>query len=405
MLWAESGRLAIVLPRTLTMSIGDAQLRHILAHELAHIVRRDHWGNLLSFFVTSLFWWNPTAWLARRELRVAAESCCDAMAINRLAGSRKAYAETLLAVVDFVTSNKPFQPTVAATFGGSRSLKRRIEMIANPNVRTSLSRSGLLLVVCGVVSLALAPARAQQEAPNTSGAATAGSERPGEPDEKEYWGFKTTITWPPGAKAKSFDASGDEAPGPGEKESSDARVDWLSFLSALNKTLPGAKAKNFDASKDRVGPGDAGMGSGRLPGAGGKTKGVDGSMGTGALAPGAKTESSPGAKAGTESDAPAKNIPTLLKELTVPTDGVLAEVLQVHLRPGPETDPGAVAFVLRMRMIRADGGDAPLDRKAVLAFLSHLKQWAENVAARGVNMTLESIQGDGVDFEIAGTLR
>ncbi len=171
MLWAGSGRSTIVLPRTLTMSIGDDQLRHILAHELAHFVRRDHWGNLLSFVVTSLFWWNPVAWLARRELRTAAESCCDAMAINRLAGSRKSYAETLLAVVDFVTSTKPFKPTLATTFGASRSLKRRIEMIANPNVKTSLSRSGLLLVACGVVSLTLLPARAQQEAPNKSNSA------------------------------------------------------------------------------------------------------------------------------------------------------------------------------------------------------------------------------------------
>ena len=171
MLWAGSGRSTIVLPRTLTMSIGDDQLRQILAHELAHLVRRDHWGNLLSFVVTSLFWWNPVAWLARRELRTAAESCCDAMAINRLAGSRKSYAETLLAVVDFVTSTKPFKPTLATTFGASRSLKRRIEMIANPNVKTSLSRSGLLLVACGVFSLTLLPARAQQEAPNTSNTA------------------------------------------------------------------------------------------------------------------------------------------------------------------------------------------------------------------------------------------
>jgi hypothetical protein len=351
--------LAIVLPRKLATSLGDAQLRHVLAHELAHFVRRDHWGSLLSFFVTSLFWWNPIAWLARRELRTAAEACCDGMAISRLAGSRKSYAETLLAVVDFVTSSKPFQPTVAATFGQSRSLKRRIEMIANPNVKTSLSRSGLLLVVCGVVSLTLAPARAQQEAANTSDTATAGSERPGEPGEKEYWDFKTTINWRPGAKAKSFYASGDRPPGPGGKGSFDASVDWLSFLSAVNKTLPGAK-----------------------------------------------TKSSPGNEVGPQSDA-QRSIPTVLKELSVPVDGVLAEVLQVRLRPSLETDPGAVKFVLHMNVIRADGGAAPPDWESVHAFLKH---WANTVTARGVKMMVEQLkmapadQGNGVDLKVSLTL-
>jgi len=343
MLWVESGRLAIVLPRALTMSIDDAQLQHILAHELAHFVRRDHWGNLLSFFVTSLFWWNPIAWLARRELRTAAESCCDAMAIDRLAGSRKSYAETLLTVVDFVTSSKPFQPTVATTFGESRSLKRRIEMIANPNVKTSLSRSGLLLVACGVVSLTLVPARAQQEVPNASGTAAAAPKQPS-----------------PGAG--SFDASTAQPPGPGGAGSSDDRENWISLLLAVNEMLPGAK-----------------------------------------------TESSPGTEASSESDA-QKGIPTILSELAnseLPGKSVRAFTRRVHIRRGPETDPGSMTLVLHITLIPADKGDAPLDGKTIHAFLS---QWFGNVTARGVKMMEEQIKtapsdrGNGVDLEVSLTL-
>ena len=58
------------------------------------MVRRDL-GNLLAFVVVSLFWWNPVAWLAWSELTSAAERACDALALERLAGSRKSYAATL----------------------------------------------------------------------------------------------------------------------------------------------------------------------------------------------------------------------------------------------------------------------------------------------------------------------
>jgi beta-lactamase regulating signal transducer with metallopeptidase domain len=166
LLWAGLRRSAIVLPKALLSSIHDEQLRQIFAHELAHLVRGDHWTNLFAFFVTSLFWWHPVSWLARRELRAAAESCCDAMAIERLAGSRRSYAATLLAVVDYVNRTDPIRPLVTITFGQSQALKRRIEMVANQHVKGKLTGSSRLLVACAVLSLTLLPARAQQPLAN-----------------------------------------------------------------------------------------------------------------------------------------------------------------------------------------------------------------------------------------------
>lgn len=98
MFWAEPGNLAIVLPRQFVISLSDDQQRCIIAHELGHVVRRDHRGNVFAFLVSTLFRWNPMAWLARRQISATAEACCDALALERLNGLRKSYAATLLTV-------------------------------------------------------------------------------------------------------------------------------------------------------------------------------------------------------------------------------------------------------------------------------------------------------------------
>jgi hypothetical protein len=150
-------------------------------------------------------------------------------------------------------------------------------------------------------------------------------------------------------------------------KSFDARVDWLSQLSALKKSI--------DASTAQV-PGTASAG---------------------------KTESSPDAETSPKSYASQRSLVTVLKEL--PADGeVLASVRQVRIRP----EEGSIEFVLRMDMIRADGGAAPPDVESVVAFLKH---WAENGAARGVKMMVKRIQtaptgrANAVDLEVAITLR
>jgi beta-lactamase regulating signal transducer with metallopeptidase domain/thiol-disulfide isomerase/thioredoxin len=163
MLWAPLGRATIMLPRKLVDSLGDDQVCNILAHELAHFVRRDHWSNTLAFLVTTIFWWNPLAWFARRQLATVAEACCDALALERSGGSRKSYAQTLLTVVDFVGSTPLPRPALSVSFGESGSLRRRFEVLADSSVTSSVSRAGWLLLSLGVAASVLVPARAQEK--------------------------------------------------------------------------------------------------------------------------------------------------------------------------------------------------------------------------------------------------
>ena len=172
--WLTGGRVSplllgglfhprLVLPVSLVERLDDDQLRHVVAHELAHFVRRDHLTNLLAFLATAVFWWYPVAWLARREARSAAEACCDSIALARASGSRKAYAQTLLTTVDFLSHASPPPPIFFAGFGESQSLKQRFELIADPAVNARFGRAGCILLGLGVFAAVIMPSRAATE--------------------------------------------------------------------------------------------------------------------------------------------------------------------------------------------------------------------------------------------------
>ena len=88
-------RPTVLLPEDLP--VGDAQFQLILAHELAHIRRKDCLRKLLLTVCLCLYWWNPLVWLmvwlANRDMELA----CDEAVLRALGPDcRKAYALTLL---------------------------------------------------------------------------------------------------------------------------------------------------------------------------------------------------------------------------------------------------------------------------------------------------------------------
>jgi WD40 repeat protein len=126
----------------------------LVAHELAHLRRRDHLVRWLEFVALAAYWWCPLVWLARRELRRFEEESCDAEVAGALPGTAHAYATAVLETVELLAAARP--APVAGT-GDAASLRGRLVQIldgrcpARPSTRARLATAaaGLALLAAG----------------------------------------------------------------------------------------------------------------------------------------------------------------------------------------------------------------------------------------------------------------
>ena len=144
MVWWSGGRVRMLVPSFLLRDPGGEEVHAILAHELAHVRRRDHLVRWLEWLACSVFWWNPVAWWARHQLRIAEESCCDELAVGTGRACPKAYAKALLRVVANASESRGFRPPLPASAAGgagqTKVLERRIRMIVSTDTRSPAPR-------------------------------------------------------------------------------------------------------------------------------------------------------------------------------------------------------------------------------------------------------------------------
>jgi hypothetical protein len=170
----------LLLPHGLWDRLDDDQRDTLIAHELAHLRRRDHWVRLVEVAATVLYWWLPVLWWARRELREAEEQCCDAWVVWTMPAAVRDYMRAILEAVEYVSEpnpggapaapgTSPFAPAavpaLASGMGEFRRLERRLWMIRRSDSPHRLSRPGLLAVVLGAAALPFAPTWADSDAP------------------------------------------------------------------------------------------------------------------------------------------------------------------------------------------------------------------------------------------------
>ncbi len=167
MLWTLGGRPRLLLPTGLWRALTDSQQTALIAHEMAHLKRKDHLVRWLDLFVTGLYWWHPVVWWARRGLREAEEQCCDAWAVWATPRGSKSYAAALLAALEFVSGAPTVGVAAAAAIINGRGhvsfLKRRMRMIVQARTPRTLSWAGRLAVLgLAALILPLAPTWARQ---------------------------------------------------------------------------------------------------------------------------------------------------------------------------------------------------------------------------------------------------
>src|SRR5262249_50660385 len=147
MLWALGGATRLLLPMSLLNRLDDQQQATLIAHELAHWRRCDHWVRVFELLVTGLYWWHPVVWWARWELRETEEQCCDAWVVGSLPQAARPYALALLETVNFLTAARPALPPVASGIGHRHLLQRRLRMIMQCSTPKKLGWIGILAVL------------------------------------------------------------------------------------------------------------------------------------------------------------------------------------------------------------------------------------------------------------------
>ena len=150
-------RPRIVLPSS-WRTWPSGRLAAILAHERAHVGRRDALVAFGARVNRSLFWFNPAAWWIERRLAAEAEHACDEAGVEAIGASRE-YAEVLVEMADIVRRHggRVIQPSLGVE--GSGLLGQRIDRVllgrraaAMPRRRQAMVAFGCLASVAIVVS-------------------------------------------------------------------------------------------------------------------------------------------------------------------------------------------------------------------------------------------------------------
>lgn len=161
--WCFGLQPTLLLPSDWTARQDRLNRAAVVIHELAHLRRGDHWVRWLELVVTGLFWWLPTVWLARQQLREAEELCCDSWVIATLPAARHAYATALVDMADYLRPLQPALPPLASGFGQVHELKRRLQMILHAKPATRAGRAGAVMALgLGLLLMPVGLVRSQE---------------------------------------------------------------------------------------------------------------------------------------------------------------------------------------------------------------------------------------------------
>jgi beta-lactamase regulating signal transducer with metallopeptidase domain/protocatechuate 3,4-dioxygenase beta subunit len=117
-------RPVILMPVEAMAGLPIEQVRALLAHELAHILRQDYLVNILQSVSEALLFYHPAVWWVSSQIRAERELCCDDLAVEA-SGDALEYA---IALADLETARRARLRAVMAANGGS--LAHRIRRLA-----------------------------------------------------------------------------------------------------------------------------------------------------------------------------------------------------------------------------------------------------------------------------------
>ncbi|PQO45330.1 M56 family metallopeptidase [Blastopirellula marina] len=156
-------RPAMVLPEEIAFDLTASQLRRVVAHELSHIERRDHWTSGAQVAANILYWWNPLLHLVSRRMNALREMICDDIATSLDAADvsqaeRTDYAASLVKLAERAIEHEAMAGSLGISLSSFTEMERRVRRILTERTGTvelkitrrfmaGLSTLGLMLAV------------------------------------------------------------------------------------------------------------------------------------------------------------------------------------------------------------------------------------------------------------------
>ena len=177
--------LGIIRPKIyVPFRLDSPNMEHVIAHEKAHIRRRDHWWKPLGFLLLTIHWFNPLMWLAYVLLCRDIELACDERVIRELNSEQRAkYTQALI----FCSVNRRMIAACPLAFGEIGVIER-VRSVMNYK-KPAVWVITLAIVACGAFAVCFLtdPAeKAEDPAPNASVEVEAGSATPS-PSEQDIY--------------------------------------------------------------------------------------------------------------------------------------------------------------------------------------------------------------------------
>lgn len=120
--------LGIIKPKIyLPFNMNEQDMEHVIAHEQAHLRRKDHLWKPLGFLILTIHWFNPLVWLGYIILSRDIELACDEKVVKELNNEQRAdYSQALLTC----SVNRRMITACPVAFG-EVGVKNRVKSVLN----------------------------------------------------------------------------------------------------------------------------------------------------------------------------------------------------------------------------------------------------------------------------------
>ena len=146
-------RRVLLLPPKFLEQISEGDLEAVMAHECAHIRRRDYLKNVLYSLLSLPVTYHPALWLTYSRMAESREMVCDAMAAEAVVG-RERYARSLLRLASLLANRAPARTLHAIGIFDANTFERRVMKLTSKRAEIAGTRRIAIVVACVMLGVA-----------------------------------------------------------------------------------------------------------------------------------------------------------------------------------------------------------------------------------------------------------